>query len=483
MTSCAKNLVRTKTYYISNQTEFDKYSGTEFSAGSTVLFAQGAEFEGQFVVKGSGSAENPNLIAAYNPTNKTILREWTENKPVINGLGKTEAPIYLYNGQYWEINNLEVTNTNGSDEDQGLLKGIYIVAEGKGTVNNLTIKNCYIHDVNGKVGGKLRGGIHVHVLGNKVKTKFNQLLIENNVVRDVGGVGIGNQSSWGAISTETYFPWTEFVIRGNFIERTGRNSIIVRYALNPVVEYNISAESSRFDTGHSIFNFNTVGCIVQYNEAYGNTGNADEIDHGGFDADYNSTGTVIQYNYSHDNNWFCGIMRRGINSDVTIRYNISQNELMGAYLYGFPAERGLKDVKIYNNVHYFGKGKGNRVFVSGGKVRNPIETAFKNNIFYFEDAAEWGFEPESSCVFENNLFYNLPQKGDNGLTANPLFVNPGKVGAHVNMRDPELFDGYRLQGKSPAIDAGTRIQRNGGKDFSGKPLYKKLPDIGAFENE
>jgi hypothetical protein len=95
-------------------------------------------------------------------------------------------------------------------------------------------------------------------------------LIENNVIRDVGGVGIGNQSSWRDIDTERYYPWTEFIIRGNFIERTGRNSIILRNALNPLIEYNVAAASSRYDTGHSIVNFNTTNCVVQYNEAYGN---------------------------------------------------------------------------------------------------------------------------------------------------------------------------------------------------------------------
>lgn len=477
-----KNAVSENTFYISNQDNFDTYSGTEFPEGSKVLFAQGTKFQGQFVIKGSGSVENPNIIAAYDSKDKTILREWIENKPVINGLGKVDAPLYLYNGQYWEINNIEVTNTNGSDEDQGLLKGIYVVAKDKGTMNDVTIKNCYVHNVNGKVGGKFKGGIQVQVLGDSIKTKFHKLLIEDNVVRDVGGVGIGNQSSWGNIATDTYYPWTEFVIRGNFVERTGRNSIILRYALNPLIEYNVAAASSRFDTGHSIFNFNTIGCIVQYNEAYDNNGDDAENERGGFDADYNSTGTIIQYNYSHDNNWFCGIMRRGINSDVTIRYNISQNELIGAYLYGFPTETGLKDVKIYNNVHYFGKGKGNRIFVSGGKVRNPIETAFRNNIFYFEDKAEWGFEPENSCIFENNLFYNVSPKGSNALTLNPMFVNPGTVGTRVDMHDSKIFDGYRLKSNSPAIHAGIGIENNGGKDFSGSPLNNKLPDIGVFEN-
>jgi len=470
------------TFYISNQDEFEQYSGTEFPEGSKVLFATGTEFQGQFVIKGSGSENNPNIVSSYDPESKKIFRDDTQNKSVINGLGKVEAPIYLYNGQHWEVNNIEVTNTDGTLNDQGKLKGIYVVAENYGIMNNITIKNCYIHNVNGHVGGKWHGGIRVDVLGDSIKTKFHKLLIENNVIIDVGGVGIGNQSTWRNYGTETYYPWTEFVIRGNFIERTGRNSIILRNALDPLIEYNVAAASSRYDTGHSIVNFNTVNCVVQYNEAYGNVGDSDHNERGGFDADYRSIGTIIQYNYSHDNNWFCGIMRRGINSDVTIRYNISQNELLGSYLYGFPTQYGLKDVKVYNNVHYFGKGKGNRIFVAGGKVRHPIETTFKNNIFYFEDKAEWGFEPENSCVFENNLFFNVSPKGKNAINSNPMFVDPGKGGTNIDMRNPISLLGYKLKDNSPGIKSGIQIENNGEKDFSGNALHKVLPNIGAYEN-
>jgi hypothetical protein len=468
-------------FYIDNQEDFDKYSGTEFPKGSKILFAASAEFTGQFVIRGSGSAENPNIATTYDPENKKVYRDPTENKAIINGMGKVEAPVYLHNGQHWEINNLEVTNTDGSTNDQGLLKGMYVLAENSGVLNNITIKNCYVHHVNGNVGGKWRGGIHVHVLGDSIKTKFHKLLIEDNVIRDVGGVGIGNQSSWRDIDTEKYYPWTAFIIRGNFIERTGRNSIILRNALNPLIEYNIAAASSRFDTGHSIVNFNTTNCVVQYNEAYGNIGPANENERGGFDADYKSTGTIIQYNYSHDNNWFCGIMRRGINSDITIRYNISQNELLGCYLYGFPTEFGLKDVKVYNNIHYFGKGKGNSIFVEGGRERIPIETEFKNNIFYFEDEAEWGFEPDSTCIFETNLFFNISAKGTKSLVTDPLFENPGSEGTNIDMHDPQRLSGYKLKDNSPCINAGVNIDENGGSDFWGNSLYKDLPDIGVYE--
>jgi hypothetical protein len=247
------------------------------------------------------------------------------------------------------------------------------------------------------------------------------------------------------------------------------------------VEYNIVAYSSRFSTGHSIFNFNTVDCIVQYNEAYGNTSNnPDDIDHGGFDADYNSKGTIIQYNYSHDNNWFCGIMRKPYNTDITVRYNISQNELLGVFLYGFPTEKGVKDVKIYNNTFYFGKGKGTRVFVEAGKTRIPTETSFFNNIFYFVEKAEWGFEPDQSCVFENNLYYNLALKGINAVTGNPLFENAGSGGTDIDMTDPDRLKGYSLKDGSPGLKVGIKIQNNGGKDFSGNKLKKDATNIGAW---
>lgn len=469
------------TFQINNQEDFDKWSNFEFPEGAKVLFAAGKSFKGQFKLRGSGTETHPNIAAAYNMETGEIISEWIDNKPIINGEGKVISALKLRDGSFWEINNLEVSNTDGTKGNQGKLLGINVVATDAGLVENITIKNCYVHNVNGEVGGKETGGIHVYVLGNTVKTKYHKLTIENNSISHVGGVGIANQSSWGSINDNDYYPWTQFVIRNNRVEYTGRNGIIVRNAQNPIVECNILASNSRFDTGHSVFNFNTIDCIVQYNEAYGNTSsNPDDIDHGGFDADYNSRGTIIQYNYSHDNNWFCGIMRKPYNTDITIRYNISQNERLGAFIYGFPTHTGVKDVKIYNNTFYFGKGKGTKVFVSAGKTRIPTETAFYNNIFYFEDKADWGFEPDETCVLENNLYYNISEKGENSISADPLFVHPGSGGTDIDMTDLNRLSGYRLKENSPAINSGKTVSENGKKDFVGNPILGN-PDRGAIE--
>jgi hypothetical protein len=136
--------------------------------------------------------------------------------------------------------------------------------------------------------------------------------------------------------------------------------------------------------------------------------------------------------------------------------------------------------KIYNNTFYFGKGKGTRVFVEAGKTRIPTETSFLNNIFYFEEKAGWGFEPDQTCVFENNLYYNVSSRGTNAVTADPLFVNPGTGGTDIDMTDPNRLSGYRLKDGSPAINTGGIIKDNPGKDFVGNPVSGK-PDMGAFE--
>jgi hypothetical protein len=476
-----ENTVKDTVYYVTDQSDFDRLSGFYFPPGSTIAFEAGATFTGQFLVRGNGLPEHPNLVTAYDPASGELLMEWTHNKPVINGEGKRKSALYIHNSNYWKINNIEVTNTDGTYEDQGEIFGIYVVAEDVGVMIDITVSNCYVHKVNGNVGGKETGGIRFDAFGDGKTTKFQDVLIENNVVSRVGGVGIANQSSHGNIRSDDFQPWTGYVVRGNRVEYTGRNGIIVRYAIDPLVEYNVAAFNSRYDVGHSIFNFNTVNCIVQYNEAYGNTSDdLKEIDRGGFDCDFNSKNTIYQYNYSHNNHWFIAIQRRDINHGVIIRYNISENESLGAYMYGFPEYDGLTNVEIYNNTHYFGKGTGNRIFIAAGKDRIPTQTKFTNNIFYFEDEATWGFDPDNTCILDNNLFYNVTPKGTNAVTSDPLFVNPGTGGFKIDMTDPDRLAGYRLKPGSPALKTGKAIPDNGGLNFAGETLGEDALNMGAL---
>ena len=465
-----------KDYFIDSQEKFDAINSVTLLPGDAILLKKGMVFTGMLEPKGSGDENAVVRVSTYGEG----------ARPKIEAQGKNMAGLFLKDLSYVEVDGLEITNTDGSDKDQGTLFGIYVLAEGEEKVyKHVYIGNCFIHDVNGKVAGKRRGGIHVHMKKLK-KSIFDDLRITNNRIVNVGGVGIGNTSPAAQVEfhgseTKTFYLWTNVYVAGNYIDHTGRNSIIARCSKDAIYEHNILANSSRYDTGHSIFCFNTDGIKIQYNEAYGNIGEGGK-DRGGFDADYNCVDTYIQYNYSHDNMWFCGIMKRP-NRNVVIRYNISQNETEGIYFYGFNSSKDAENIHIYNNTHYTKKGLKVSVFPEG---RTPLNTLFENNIFYFEDKAQWGRGEKKSINtrFNNNLYYGIePHPSDQkAITVDPKFKRPGKAGTDIDLKTMKDLLGYELSNSSKALGSGVQIDNNGGVDFFKNKLEANRPGIGAVGN-
>ncbi len=249
-------------YRIDSQKQFDALSTATFLPGDIVLFERAQQFNGMFAPSGSGTELAAIRIDACGHG----------SRPRIDAGGKNPAGLLLKNLAYWEVNGLEITNTDGTDKDQGELFGIHVLVRGmEGVYRHIYVNDCYIHDINGLVAGKKRGGIHVHVQDCK-STIFHDLRLTNNRIVRVGGVGIGNSSSCGRIEfheneTISHNLWTNVYVAGNHVDETGRNNIIARVSKNAVYEHNTLANSSRYDTGHSIFCFNTDGIKIQRNEA------------------------------------------------------------------------------------------------------------------------------------------------------------------------------------------------------------------------
>ena len=439
-------------YRIDSQERFDRLKSSSFMPGDTILFKRGERFTGMFSPQGQGAAGQPIIIDVYGDG----------DLPILDAQGAHRAGLLLSDPSFWEVNRLEVTNTDGSDDDQGELFGIYVLADGaEGLFEHVYINACVVRDVNGKVAGKRRGGIHVHIK-NLESSRFHDLRITNNRVLRIGGVGIGNDSSCGKViiredrSVDAKNLWTKVYVANNIVDTTGRNCVIARVSKDAVYEYNTLAHSSQYGRGgHSIFNFNTDGIRVQYNEAYGNVGEH-ASDRGGFDADYNSANTFIQYNYSHDNAWFCGIMKRP-NHNVTIRHNISQNDRQGIYLYGFEGEVDATQIKIYNNTHYISKDHDVVVFPKG---RTPINSTFEKNIFYFEGQGAWGEKPEGPGTrFNDNVYFQITPHPTDGQahTQDPRFREAGAAGARIDLKTMEGLSGYRLQDSSPYRGYGASL--------------------------
>lgn len=140
--------------------------------------------------------------------------------------------IYLYNQEYWEIRDLEITNTADgftgtmNDENGNKLKdirGIRVAGQDHGTLKGFYLHDLYVHDVTGhdawisgadltkpgilgKQGwdkSKRTGGILFEILepATDEPTIFSDILIEENVI---------NNNSFGGIITKQ---WKEMTIQ------------------------------------------------------------------------------------------------------------------------------------------------------------------------------------------------------------------------------------------------------------------------------
>ncbi|QUI22108.1 right-handed parallel beta-helix repeat-containing protein [Vallitalea pronyensis] len=488
------------TYYVDSASGNDSNSGTSTSApwktlqkvnsmnfnpGDRILFKAGGIWTGQLTLDDSGTSMNPIVIDQYG----------SGDKPLINGNGLVgEGVVYLYNTEYIELNNLEITNNAASEGDR---RGVYVEAANAGLLHHVHLKNLTIHHVKGMTGStkeaKRTAGISIRVTAdNLVDTRYDGVLIEGCHIYTVDNQGIVTETVDihnddpsalnypGQVNFERR-KFTNLVIRNNIIHDIGKNCIILRNDENGLVEYNVVSDNAvRSLTGNSIFTRTCTGTVMQYNEGYDN--GSSNYDGCMYDADLESPNTIWQYSYSHNNHhglfWACTAVN---DSGIKVRYNISQNDKGGIFVVNYPNN----GIDIYNNTVYIGAHRSPTILYERHKGGNgPRKYSFMNNIIYNESSsATYDFytaNNDYNRTIDYNLYYgNHPSNEPNDthkLTVDPLFVNPGSATYGI-----DSCDGYQLTSSSPAINSGISIADNGGKDYWGNVLYKGAPDRGAHE--
>ncbi|WP_164716346.1 family 16 glycoside hydrolase [Paenibacillus whitsoniae] len=454
-----------------------KVNATTFAPGDQILLKSGGTWTGQLYPKGSGVSGSPITLSSYG----------SGSKPLINGGGLTMnadgsggAAVYLYNQEYWEIKNLEVTNTGVTAAKR---LGVNVVASDYGTANYIHISNLTVHDVNGINTDKKNGGIAVQALGTSVSTKWNDVLIENNTVYTVDATGIQTHSRWmnrgGMVDSGPWSGFTNVLIQYNTVYDTGRDGILVRVSTAPVIQYNVVHHANMRSGAEAvaIWPFNSDDALVQYNEAYSTHGS---LDGQGFDSDYDSNRTIIQYNYSHDNEGgfvlICNNGTSNFNNGTIVRYNISQNDGTRIFQLAGP----VTNTSIYNNTIYVKAGTGTNILLINDWGGYASNTSFKNNIIYNLGSGGYSYGSGTNTVFDYNVFYgNHPGSEPSDahkLTSNPMLVSPGTGTSRT------AVDGYKLQNGSPAIDSGVAITGNGGIDYWGSAVpANSVTDRGAYE--
>jgi hypothetical protein len=463
----------------------EKVNATTFLPRDQIRLKSGSVWKGQLWPKGSGVEGKPITMDMYGGG----------VKPVIQGAGLAEDAVLLRNQEYWEIQNLEITNTGTAAATR---RAVHIAVENYGEAHHIYIRSLTIHDVNGSDSVKHNGGINYTCDGEQKPSRFVDLRIENNEIYHVDRSGIfGWSDRW---ERTKWYPSMQVAIRGNTLHDIGGDGIVVVATDGAIVEHNTVGRANQRSEGYNvaIWPWSADNTVIQYNEAYGTKGQRDGE---GFDSDWNSKNTVIQYNYSHDNDGgFLLICDDGSqkpevsagNTGTIVRYNISVNDRTRGINIGGPVKNSL----IYNNTIYVSKDHKVDILQHTDWHGWANGTYFYNNIFYVVGEGQFfygvsrddngayrtepGYGQSKDNVFDSNIYFgNIAPPGDpHSLTIDPQLAAPGTEGFGLS-----ALSGYQLQPGSPALGTGKFIEKNGGKDFWGNPVPScGKPDRGASQS-
>lgn len=440
-----------------------------FQPGDSILLRRGATCDGVLQPQGSGTPGSPITVAAYG---QGAL-------PAIDG-GGARAAVFLHNVQGWELRQLDISDP--ATPDGTSRTGIYVLLTDYGIGHHYVIDDVNVHDVTGcdctfsghtATGDVDSGGIVFSAGGSTVPSGFDGIQISDNTVSGTDGFGIGTTSLWSyrpqfLIGQSPFVPFTNVSIIGNRLSNLGGDGIVVENCDHPIIEYNhLDGFGLRADLANAgIYPVNSDSPVFQFNEVAGASEWALALDD-----DAGNTNVVYQYNYTHDNVGgfilFCAIAGTHSNGAI-VRYNISQNDMnspLGSTVINNACPNPETNVSFYNNV----------VYTSAPGLISNFGTAsvqFSNNIFYGASGGSTIQDPYG--VFSHNLYYNItsvPSGDSSAVTSDPHFADPG-TGAF----------GYALSCGSPAINSGTVIPGNGGRDFYGWPVPAGTsPNIGAYQ--
>jgi hypothetical protein len=472
-----------------------------FLPGNQLLLNRGTACNGALAPQGSGAANNPIVIDAYG----------TGAQPVIDG-GSAAAALALFNQQYWEINNLEITG--------GTLYGVYV----SGNTPNVSINHIYLRNLN--VHGATYTSIKRADSGEVFLSANGAGQVFNNVLVD-GVTAYGSQVSEG-ILVNAGGGWIE----GNGVSQplgsnvTVQNStahdiygdgILIAELNNGLLQANVVYNSGLCpnctgSTPVGLWEWYCHTCTVQNNESYANQSWGG--DGGDFDIDYYNNNNVVQYNYGHDSAGYCvAVFGSGGRASVdnVVRYNVCSNNGQRSDLskqgevFVYTWNQGsLNGVQIYNNTIYWNPAS-NAAALSAGDATysgsNPL--FFKNNIIYA--TVPGMIQITSGLVLDDNIYWTTSASPPTWQVTAATYTSFSAYQAGANQdhhgyyADPMLNSpNYHAVGKpasafqlltgSPAIGTGANVCNGisgcsmGAQDFWGNALPGGSGyNIGAYQ--
>ena len=485
--------------------------------GDSVSFKSGDSWKGMFWPKGSGTHSSPIRIDSYGGA----------TRPIIDGDGY-QASLLIFNDEYYEIRNLELTNQasyldgstakklsgfGGEENNWGSGRdvrfGIKIVASTQ-SLEYFRIADVYIHDV---YPTPINTSLKHQGYGIKFESQSN---LDANAIFTISDVDIdsatvsqtGHYGIWikplGLDGSDLYKHF-DFTLKNSTFLNTGGSGFVAVKVANVLVENNhfdgtgSSLDNRMWARGSGLWPFDSKDVVIQGNTLLNAKGPLDSY---GVHIDYNNENVVVQYNFSYNNEGgFVQMLGSNVNSGY--RYNISVAD--GSRVQGVDGAQQngrIFNVSDYCNISGGCSSTGNFIYNNTVFVPNTIspdivfqagsgETLFQNNLIYAQQRGSslstQVSQQGASYTIANNVFYPQEQFSlATELTSGAVYSNPSL--ALPGIAAPW---GYKLKSLSPAKLAGVPIagsldpqaysQNNGAKDFFGNLVPAATPShIGAY---
>ncbi len=378
-----------------------------FSAGDSILFKRGCSFSGGFQTKGSGTKEKPITVSAYGEG----------SDPVIGP--DDSAPLFIISGvNNWVVENLEFTSPNGI--------GMMIYALNKTDIDNITVRNCYFHDihVNGDASSAASLYLDTDVSGAKLSNiHLDSLRIENTQWGiHCKGVNAENDNEIFESPEKNYHK--NFVFENIYINNAKKAGMVIAAVSNCIVRNCrvLNCATAQDSAYAPLWMRHSQFVTVEYCEIAGSTNKTDGM---AIDFDGWTTDSVYRYIYSHDNTRFiknCVFDNKTNNArnEVCNCVSVNDNQKMNwsaisLISSSLPSFAAMKDFSFHDNVIVNGspilwirtpKAKIENIKFIGSGFSNLLHRLF--NLLSFSS----GFSYESNgdvTALINEITKDLPQ--------------------------------------------------------------------------
>lgn len=477
-------------------------SGGVLLPGDKIFFRAGDTFEGNFLVKCSGTETNPIEISSYGGG----------ELPIISGSGAISGGDYFEAIKYINASHILMTDIWVQNDRQNNTRysfgetnsyGIRVTANKWGGVSSglifrdLKISNVYGTTLPAEFNDLSVTGLRFESEQNEpsLEVTIRDVLIENCYFTEIGKAGVwavhkGTEST----SDDAVNRNADFIIRNNTFYRTGGSGVILSKMLNALVEnndfdhtgYSNAIETRLVGRGSGMWVFKCVNIFAQYNKSISVRGPGDSY---GMHIDFGNKNIIYQYNYSEDSEGgFCEVL--GDNHNVAYRFNVSVND-------GFRDRHGStiwtsgyvgtdntpvpsNGVYVYNNSIYLGANQKPDITLFSE------DTYIYSNIFKQTGSGQIGEVVDISIqnggefIVSNNLFQGNINTAFSNLDTSPVFANP-----NFENEGATNIDGYKLSSNSAAIDAG-KIFPEPTFPMAGQGIFQDIslvPQVDIFGND